>query len=84
MYSLFEHKPTCPISLGWNKPDDSTSQDKSLNRVTTSNRKLPVTRSKNFLKVNNHGFNNACRTMNNNIHKDLDQFNKTKQKKRTE
>ena len=26
--------------------------------------------------VNNHGFNNACRTMNNNIHKDLDQINK--------
>jgi len=26
--------------------------------------------------VNSHGFNNACRTMNNNSHKDLDQFNK--------
>jgi hypothetical protein len=26
--------------------------------------------------VNNHGFNNACRTMNNSIHKDRDQFNK--------
>jgi len=26
--------------------------------------------------VNNHGFNNACRTMNNNIHKDHNQSNK--------
>ena len=55
MYSLFEHKTTCPISLSWNIPDDSISQDKSLTRVTTSNRKLPLTRSKNFLIVNNHG-----------------------------
>jgi len=76
VYSLFEHKTTCPISLGWNKTDSSISQDKSLNRVTTHNRKLPVTRTKDFLIVNNRGFNNACRTMNNNIHKDFDQFNK--------
>jgi len=76
VYYLFENKSTCSISLGWNKPNDSISQDKSLNRVTTSNRKLPVIRSKDFLIVNNRGFNNACRTMNNNIHKDLDQFNK--------
>jgi len=68
MYSLFEHNTTCPISLGWNIPDHSTSQDKSLN----SNRKLPVTRTKNFLIVNNHGFNNTCRIMNNNIYRDLD------------
>ena len=72
VYSLFEYKTTCTISLGWNKPDVSASQDKSLNRVTTRIRKLPVTRSKDFLMVSNHGFNNACRTMSNNIHKDLD------------
>ena len=49
VYSLFEQKTTCPISLGWNKPDGSMSEDKSLNRVTTRNRKLPITRSKDFL-----------------------------------
>ena len=49
VYSLFEQKTTCPISLDWNKPDGSISEDKSLNRVTTRNRKLPVTRSKDFL-----------------------------------
>jgi hypothetical protein len=48
VYSLFEQKTTCPISLDWNKPDGSISEDKSLNRVTTRNRKLPVTRSKDF------------------------------------
>jgi len=78
VYSLFQYKTTCAISLGWNKPDDSVSQDKSHNRVTTHNRNLPVTRSKDFLMVNNHGFNNACRTMNNSIHKDTDQFNQKK------
>ena len=72
VYSLFQYKATCAKSLGWNKPDVSVSQDKTLNRVTTRNRKLPVTRSNDFLVVNNRGFNNACRTMNNNIHKDLD------------
>jgi hypothetical protein len=46
--SLFEQNTTCPISLGWNKPEDSISQDKSLNRLTTCNRKLPVTTSKDF------------------------------------
>jgi hypothetical protein len=76
MHSIFEWKTTCPISLGWNKPEDSVSQDKSLNRVTTRNRKLPVTRSKDFFMVNNNGFNNNCWTMNNNIRKDHDQFNK--------
>ena len=75
VHSLFEQKATCPISLGWKKTDGSVSQDKSLSRVTTGNRKLPVTRSKDFFMVNNHGFNNASRTTNNNIHKDLDQFN---------
>ena len=79
MYSLLEHKSTCPVSLGWNIPDDCTSQYKSLNRVTTSNIKLPLTRTKNYLIVNNHGFNNACRIMNNNIYRDLDQFNKKTQ-----
>ena len=46
--SLSEQKTTCPIILGWNKPDGSVSEDKSLNRVITCNRKLPVTRSKDF------------------------------------
>ena len=46
--SLSEQKTTYPISLGWNKPDGSVSDDKSLNRVITRNRKLPVTRSKDF------------------------------------
>ena len=35
---------------GWNKSDGSILEDKSLNRVTTRNRKLPVTRSKDFLR----------------------------------
>jgi len=47
--SFSEQKTTCPISLGWNKPDGSVSEGKSLNRVITHNRKLPVTRSKYFL-----------------------------------
>ena len=51
VYSLFEQKTTCPISLGWNKPDGSKSEDKSLNRVTTRNRKLPVKRSKIFYGI---------------------------------
>jgi hypothetical protein len=42
VYSALEHKTTCSISLGWNKPDDSVSQGKSLNRVTTP---------KNFEKI---------------------------------
>jgi len=29
--SLSEQKTTCPISLGWNKPDGSVAEDKSLN-----------------------------------------------------
>jgi len=49
LYSLFEQITTCPISLSWNKLDVSLSEDKSLHRVTTHNRKLPVTRSKDFL-----------------------------------
>ena len=49
VYSLFEQKTTCLISLGWNNPDDSIFQDKLLNKVSTRNRKLPVTRSKDFL-----------------------------------
>jgi hypothetical protein len=47
VYSLLEQKTTCPISLGWNKPD--AFEDKPLNRVTTNNRKLPVTRCIDFL-----------------------------------
>jgi len=39
---------TQQTQIGWNEPDDSISQDKSLNRVTTCNRKLPVTRTKDF------------------------------------
>ena len=45
---LSEQKTTCPISLGWNKPDGCVAEEKSLNRVITHNRKLPVTRSKDF------------------------------------
>jgi len=33
--------------------------------------------SQDFFMVSNLGFNNTCRTMNNNIHKDHDQSNKT-------
>ena len=47
--SLSDQKTTSPISLGWNKSDGSVSEDESLNRVITRNRKLPVTRSKDFL-----------------------------------
>ena len=47
--SLSEKKITCPIRLGWNKPDGSVAEDKSLNTVITRNRKLTVTRSKDFL-----------------------------------
>jgi hypothetical protein len=47
--SLSQRKTTCPVSLGWNKSDGSVSEDKSLSRVITHNRKLPVTRSKDFL-----------------------------------
>ena len=53
VYSLFEQKNACPISLGWNIPNGSISEDKSLNRVTTRNRKLPVTRSKGFFLLVN-------------------------------
>lgn len=48
VYASFEYKTTCPACLSWNKSDVSVSQDKSLNRVTTHNRKLPVTRPKDF------------------------------------
>jgi len=50
VYSLFEQKTTCPVSLSWNKPDGSISEDNSLNTVTTRNRKLQITRSKDFLE----------------------------------
>ena len=52
VYSLFEQKKkknTCPISLGWNKPDDCIFQNKLLSRVSTHKRKLPVTKSNDFL-----------------------------------
>jgi len=47
VYSLLEQKITCPIRVGWNKPD--ASEDKPPNRTTTCSRKLPVTRSTDFL-----------------------------------
>jgi hypothetical protein len=47
--SLSEQKTTCSISLDWKKPDGSVTEDRSLNRVITRNRKLPVTRSNDFL-----------------------------------
>jgi len=47
VYSLLEQKTTCPISVGWNKPH--VSDDKPPNRATTRSRKLPVTRSTDFL-----------------------------------
>jgi hypothetical protein len=47
--SLSEQKTTCPIILDWNKPVGSVAEDKSLKRVITRNRKLPVTRSKDLL-----------------------------------
>jgi len=49
VYYLFEQKTTYPIRLGWNIPNCAISEDKSLKRVTTRNRKLPVTRSKDIL-----------------------------------
>lgn len=47
IYSLFVQKTSPPISLDWNKPE--ASEVKLLNRVTTRDRKLPVTRSTDFL-----------------------------------
>ena len=47
VYSLLEQKATCPICVGWNKPD--ATKDKPPNRATTRRRKLPVTRSTDFL-----------------------------------
>ena len=47
IYSLFIHKTTSPISLGWNKIE--TLDSKLLNRATTRNRKVPITRSTDFL-----------------------------------
>jgi len=46
IYSLFIHKTTSPISLGWNEIE--TSEGNSLNRATTRNRKAPITRSNDF------------------------------------
>jgi len=47
IYSFFVQKTTSPMSLGWIKIE--ASEDNSLNRATTRNRKLPVTRSTDFL-----------------------------------
>ena len=44
---LIGQKATCPIHIGWNKPD--ASEAKPPNRATTRSRKLPVTRSTDFL-----------------------------------
>ena len=47
--SLSEQETTCPISLDGNKPDSTVTEEKSLKRAVTRNRKLPVTRSNDFL-----------------------------------
>jgi hypothetical protein len=47
VYSLLEQKTTCPMSVGWNKPD--VSDNKPPNRATTQSRTSPVTRSTDFL-----------------------------------
>jgi len=47
--SLPEQETTCSVSTDWNKPYCTVTEDKSLNRVTTRNRKLPITRSNDFL-----------------------------------
>ena len=47
--SLSEQETTSPINLNWNKPDSTITKEKSLNRDITRNRKLPVTRSNEFL-----------------------------------
>ena len=57
IYSLLEQKTTCPIRVGWNKPD--ASEDKPCNRATTHSRKLPVTRTTDFFfMVNDLSFYN--------------------------
>ena len=45
--TLFMQKPSPPISLDWNEP--KASEVKLPNRTTTCDRKLPVTRSTDFL-----------------------------------
>ena len=45
--TLFMQKPSPPISLDWNEP--KASEVKLPNRTTTRDRKLPVTRSTDFL-----------------------------------
>jgi len=47
IYSIFAQKTTPTISLDWNKTE--TPEDNSFSRTTTRNRKLPVTRSTDFL-----------------------------------
>ena len=47
--SLSEQDTTSPLNLNWNKPDSTITKEKSLNRAITGNRKLPVTRSNEFL-----------------------------------
>jgi len=47
IYSLFVQKTTSSMSLGWIKIE--APEDNSLNRATACNRKLPVTRSADFL-----------------------------------
>jgi hypothetical protein len=70
VYSLFEQKTNFSVSLCWNKPD--VSEDKLLNRVTTRNKKLPVT---DFM-VNNLELNNTFNTINHNTHDTHNQSNK--------
>ena len=47
IYSVVVPKTTCVISLEWNKP--MASEDNLPNRATTRNRKVPVTRTTDFL-----------------------------------
>jgi hypothetical protein len=55
LLTAFEQKTSHPISLGWYETcDDSNlhcdvNQVKTLNRNSSHNRKMPVTRSKDFL-----------------------------------
>jgi len=57
------------MSLGWIKIE--APEDNSLNRATTRNRKLPVTRSADFFMVNNPRPNNTFRVINNDVQEPL-------------
>jgi hypothetical protein len=46
---MLEQNITCPINTNWNKPDDSVTVETLTNRVPNHNRRLPITRSNDFL-----------------------------------